>query len=188
MVMLQEVRRRADEFDILHFHLDLMHFPFFEDIAGRTVTTLHGRLDIKGLAEAYRSWPHFPMVAISQDQRRPLPFLNWAATIHHGIPVERYHFERNPQGGYLAFSDVHLPPKKARIVPSQWRKPQGMRLRIAAKVDTADRAYFHEVIEPELDHPLIEFIGEISDAEKSDFLASSRGPFCFPSTGRNRSA
>jgi glycosyltransferase involved in cell wall biosynthesis len=174
MVMLHEVRRRAHEFDLLHFHVDLVHFPFFADIARRTVTTVHGRLDIKGLAEAYHCWPHFPVVAISQDQRRPLPFINWAGTVHHGIPVERYRFQRQPRGGYLAFLG-RISPEKGPDRAIALAKAAGMRLRIAAKVDVADRAYFHEVIEPQLDHPLIEFIGEISDAEKSDFLGEALG-------------
>src|SRR6185503_8462786 len=84
LAMLHEVRLRAEEFDVLHFHVDLVHFPFFEELAPRTLTTLHGRLDLEDLAEAYRRWPDYPLVSISRDQRRPLPLANWLATVHHG--------------------------------------------------------------------------------------------------------
>lgn len=102
LCMLHEVRRRAHEFDVLHFHVDLLHFPFFEDMAGRTLTTLHGRLDIADLPGAYMRWNQFPLVSISRHQRRPLPFANWFATIPHGLEETPYAFEPNP-GGYLAF-------------------------------------------------------------------------------------
>jgi hypothetical protein len=101
--MLHEVRRRADEFDVLHFHVDLLHFPLFEDCAERTLTTLHGRLDLKDLAEAYRCWPRFPLVSISDHQRRPLRFANWRGTVYHGMPRRLYPFSRRASGGYLAF-------------------------------------------------------------------------------------
>ena len=91
--MLDEVRQRADEFDILHFHIDLLHFPFFQDTPWRTLTTLHGRLDMKDLPQAYACWPQFPLVSISDHQRRPLPAANWAGTVHHGVPTELYEYQ-----------------------------------------------------------------------------------------------
>jgi hypothetical protein len=94
--MLHELHRRADEFDVLHFHVDLVHFPFFEEMADRTLTTLHGRLDLKDLPEAYRRWPDYPLVSISGDQRRPLPLANWTATVPHGVRGDLYRFTAAP--------------------------------------------------------------------------------------------
>jgi glycosyltransferase involved in cell wall biosynthesis len=169
--MLAEVRRRADEFDMIHFHTDMIHFPFFDRRARRTVTTLHGRLDLKDLAGVYQRWPQFPLVSISDDQRRALPFVNWAATVQHGIAQAAYDF--SPQGqGYLAFLG-RISPEKRPDRAIAIAKATGRRLKIAAKVDPADLTYFEEEIEPLLDHPRIEFIGEIGGAEKSAFLGGA---------------
>ena len=171
LVQLAEVRRRAQEFDVLHFHTDMIHFPFFEDIAERTLTTLHGRLDMKDLPEVYRRWRTFPLVSISYDQRRPLGFANWAGTVHHGLKADLY--RPSLQGrGYLAFLGRISPekrPDRAIAVATRMGKP----LRIAAKVDRADQVYFDEKIEPLLHHPLVEYIGEIGDERKSEFLGGA---------------
>lgn len=171
LIMLDEVRQRADEFDVLHFHIDLMHFPFFEAMAGRTLTTLHGRLDLKGLDEFYERWPQFPLVSISDSQRRPLPDANWAGTVLHGVRTDLFKFSRAPNG-YLAFLG-RMSPEKRPDRAIELAKRIGKPLKIAAKVDTADRRYFHEQIEPLLDHPLIEFVGEIGDEKKSAFLGGA---------------
>jgi glycosyltransferase involved in cell wall biosynthesis len=168
---LAEVRRRAAEFDVIHFHTDMIHFPFFDRQAGKTVTTLHGRLDLKDLSGVYQRWPQFPLVSISDDQRRPLPFANWVATVQHGVTAAFYRFSPRAQG-YLAFLG-RISPEKRPDRAIAIAKATGKRLKIAAKVDAADRAYFEEKIEPLLDHPLIEFIGEIGDAEKSAFLGGA---------------
>src|SRR5262245_32737681 len=97
LTQLAEVRRRAREFDVIHFHTDTIHFPMFEDMAERTLTTLHGRLDLKDLPEVYRRWPQFQLVSISDDQRRPLPDANWAATVHHGICEDLFRPGQDPQ-------------------------------------------------------------------------------------------
>ena len=110
--MLHEVRRRSSEFDVIHFHVDLLQFPLFNDIASRTLTTLHGRLDLKDLPEAYRCWPAFPLVSISDHQRRPLRFANWAGTVHHGLPADRFAFSPRASGGYLAFLGRISPEKR----------------------------------------------------------------------------
>ena len=171
--MLDEVRRRQDEFDVLHFHIDLLHFPFFEDNAERTLTTIHGRLDIKDLAGAYARWPRYRLASISDRQRVPLPDGNWAATVQHGLPAELYRVPPNSDHGYLAFLGRISPEKRAdRAIAAAIRS--GTRLKIAAKIDGVDRAYFHDRIEPLLDNPLIEFIGEIGDAEKSEFLGNAK--------------
>lgn len=168
---LAEVRRRAAEFDVIHFHTDMIQFPMFEDMPEKTITTLHGRLDLKDLPAVYRRWPQYPLVSISDDQRRPLPFANWAATVHHGMSTELYRFNPTPKG-YLAFLGRISPekrPDRAIAIATAAGRP----LKIAAKVDNADRAYFEEVIHPLLDNPLVDFIGEIGDGAKSDFLGGA---------------
>jgi len=168
---LAEVRRRAGEFDVIHFHTDMIHFPFFEHEPQRTVTTLHGRLDLKDLPEVYRRWNQFPLVSISTDQRRPIPKANWMGTVHHGVASELYRY--SPQSsGYLAFLG-RISPEKRPDRAIEIAKRAGRPLRIAAKVDRVDQAYFEEKIEPLLHHPLIEFVGEIGDDRKSEFLGGA---------------
>lgn len=168
---LAEVRRRAAEFDVIHFHTDMLQFPMFEAVAGRTVTTLHGRLDLKDLPEVYSRWRQYPLVSISDSQRAPLPDANWAATVHHGMTADLFRFSAVPNG-YLAFLGRISPekrPDRAIAIAGAAGKP----LRIAAKVDHADETYFEDQIEPLLDNPLVAFVGEIGDAEKSDFLGGA---------------
>ena len=171
LTMLHEVRRRAAEFDVIHFHVDPLHLPLFENMAERTVTTMHGRLDLKDLPELYRRWPQFPLVSISNDQRRPLPQASWLDTIYHGLPLDLLEPCFAPPG-YLAFLG-RISPEKGPDRAIEIAKRAGLPLKIAAKVDAADRAYFHNVVEPLLDHPLVEWIGEIGDAEKSRFLGEA---------------
>jgi glycosyltransferase involved in cell wall biosynthesis len=170
--MMHEVRRRAHEFDVIHFHVDLIHFPFFEDIARRTVTTLHGRLDMKDLPEAYRRWEQYPLVSISDHQRRPLPLNNWISTVQHGLPPELYRVAAQPEGDYLAFLG-RISPEKRPDRAIAIAKRAGLKLKIAAKVDATDRAYFAQVIEPLLLDHSVEFVGEIDDAEKPRFLGNA---------------
>ena len=171
--MLHEVRRRRDEFDVLHFHVDLIHFPLFEDCPDRTLTTLHGRLDLKDLPDTYRRWPHFPLVSISDHQRKPLRFAHWAGTVHHGLPETLYPFTDAPRGDYLAFLGRISPEKRPDRAIAIARQA-GMPLKIAAKVDLADRTYFQDEIKPLLrDNPHVEFVGEIGDREKPAFLGNA---------------
>ena len=171
LFQLAEVRRRAPEFDVIHFHTDMIHFPMFEDMPERTLTTLHGRLDLKDLPPVYDRWSQFPLVSISDHQRRPLARASWAATVHHGMSAELYDF--SPRGqGYLAFLGRISPekrPDRAIAIAAAANRP----LRIAAKVDNADRAYFEDEIEPLLHDPLIDFVGEIGDRQKSAFLGGA---------------
>ncbi len=172
LAMLAEVRRRADEFDVLHFHTDLLQFPMFEDIAERTITTLHGRLDLKDLPGVYRRWTNYPLVSISDDQRKPISFANWIGTVHHGLPSELLTFHLRSEG-YLAFLG-RISPEKRPDRAIEIARRSGKPLKIAAKVDAADRAYWSEVIEPMIRaEPLVEFIGEIGDADKSAFLGGA---------------
>ncbi len=171
LAMLHEVRRRAREFDVLHFHIDLLHFPLFERIASRTLTTLHGRLDLVDLAEMYRRWPQFPLISISDAQRRPLAFANWLATVHHGVPCDLLDFSPRHRG-YLAFVG-RISPEKRPDRAIEIARAVGLPLRIAAKVDAADATYFREVIEPLLPGGHVEFLGEIDDAGKNDLLGGA---------------
>ena len=178
---LGEVRRRAAEFDVIHFHTDMIQFPMFEGLAQKTLTTLHGRLDLKDLAEVYRRWPQFPLVSISDDQRRPLPFANWAATVHHGMSTELYRFSPRSQG-YLAFLG-RISPEKRPDRAMAIATAAGRRLKIAAKVDNADRAYFESEIKPLLSLSHVEFIGEIDDTQKPAFLSGAKAlifPIAWP--------
>ena len=142
--------------------------------SGRPVTTLHGRLDLKDLPETYARWRDYPLVSISDDQRAPLPEANWLATIPHGLAESIYTFNPAPrQPAYLAFLG-RISPEKRPDRAIAIAKRAGLPLKIAAKVDAVDTAYFHEVIEPLLDHPLVEFVGEIGDSEKSAFLGNAQ--------------
>ena len=173
LALLHEVRRHACEFDILHFHIDLLHFPLFEPLAARTLTTLHGRLDIVDLPQVYERWPMFPLISISDRQRVHLPDANWYATVHHGISGKSYRYSACPEGDYLAFLG-RLSPEKRPDRAIEIAKASGVPIRLAAKVDDVDRAYFEQHIRPILDHPLVSFVGEIGDDEKSDFLGHAR--------------
>ena len=172
MVMLDRVRRRAQEFDVLHFHIDYLHFPLFRDLAARTLTTQHGRLDLPDLPVAYRAFPEFPLVSISDDQRSPCPDWSWLRTVHHGLPLDLYPFSPLPRGGYLAFLGRICPEKRPDHAIEIARRT-GLPLKIAAKVDRVDQAYFDEVIRPLLRDPLIEFVGEIGEQEKAAFLGDA---------------
>lgn len=172
MAMLAEVLRRADDFDIIHFHTDMIHFPFFERMADKTITTLHGRLDLKDLAGVYRRWPEFGLVSISDDQRRPLPGANWKATVHHGMPAELYGFAPQSEG-YLAFLG-RISPEKRPDRAIEIAAKLGKTLKIAAKVDAADKVYWETVIRPLIEaNPNVEFVGEIGDSQKSAFLGGA---------------
>ena len=172
MSMLWDVRRRAHEFDVIHFHTDMLHFPFFEDMAAKTLTTLHGRLDLKDLPGVYWRWNQFPLVSISDDQRSPIRFANWAGTVHHGMRADLYKPNYEP-GRYLAFLGRISPEKRPDRAIAIARR-LGLRLKIAAKIDAADRAYWEAEIEPLVrGNPLVEFVGEIGDAEKSAFLGGA---------------
>lgn len=172
LVMLHDVRRRAHEFDIIHFHVDLLQQPLFESIQERTLTTMHGRLDLPDFMPIYEAFADMPFVSISDSQRNPMPATtNWVATIHHGLPPNLIPFN-NGAGGYLAFLGRICPDKRLdRAI--EIAKRIGMPLRVAAKIDPVDRKYFEDVIEPMLQDPLIEFVGEVGDAGKAEFLGNA---------------
>jgi len=173
IMMLEQVRQRAHEFDVIHFHIDLLHFPLIREFADRTVTTTHGRLDLIDLAPFYRMFPDIPLVSISDDQRKPIADANWIGTIHHGLPKNLLPFRPQPTGGYLAFLG-RISPEKRPDRAIEIAAKAGMPLRMAAKVDKADQAYWDEVIKPLVDaHPNVEFIGEINESEKAGFLGNA---------------
>lgn len=164
------------EFDIIHSHLDFLAFPVARRCPSPVVTTIHGRLDLPELALVYREFAEHPLVSISDAQRKPVAWANWLGTVYHGLPRDLYRFQ--PRAGqYLAFLG-RISPEKCPDQAIALAKATGIPLRIAAKVDPADEDYFHAKIEPLLDHPLIEFIGEISDAEKNDFLGEALALVC----------
>src|SRR5580693_5421983 len=171
MLMLDKVRERADEFDILHFHIDLFHFPLFRALAARTLTTLHGRQDLGDLKPFYSRFGEMPLVSISNDQRKPLPHANFVATIQHGIPagLHRPSFE---QGGYLAFLG-RISPEKRPDRAIRIARAAGIPLKIAAKVDKVDDDYYRKEILPLINGPGVEFIGEINEHEKTKFLGEA---------------
>jgi glycosyltransferase involved in cell wall biosynthesis len=173
--MIDEVRRRSDEFDILHFHTDLLHFPVVRDCAGRAVTTLHGRLDLPDLKPLYSAFSDIPLVSISREQRRPLPRrLNWVGNVYHGLPKDLLPFKPVPAGNYLAFVGRISPEKRPdRAIRIALRA--GLPLKIAAKIDKVDQAYWDNVVSPLVKaHPQVEFIGEIDERQKADFLGNAR--------------
>ncbi len=170
--MLHGIRERADEFDVLHFHIDLLPLPIFEELAHKCVFTLHGRQDKQDLPRAYRRWSRYPLVSISDHQRLPLPWANWWQTIPHGMPTALLTPPARPRGDYLAFLG-RLSPEKRPDRAIEIARRAGLPLRIAAKVDTADRRYFHETIEPLLADGGVEFVGEIDDAGKPEFLGNA---------------
>jgi len=172
LAMLHDVRGRADRFDVLHFHTDILHFPLFEDLSAKTVTTLHGRLDLPDLAGVFERWRNYPLVSISLDQRTPLPEANWIASVGHGLPLELYPPPVSAGGSYLAFVGRIAPEKRPDRAIRVARRA-GMTLKIAAKVDAADARYFNEVIEPMLDEPHVEFLGELAEPEKRALLAGA---------------
>lgn len=175
LAMLHEVRQRHEDFDVIHVHLShFIHFPIFEALAAKVVTTPHGRLDYADLAGAYECWPDFPMISISMRQRKPLLKANWTANIYHGLPIELFPpvSGEPPKEPYLAFlgrmSRAKRPDRAIEIA-----RRVGMKIRMAAKVGTDDRAYYEEEIEPLLAGGDVEFVGEVDEAGKLDFLSGA---------------
>jgi glycosyltransferase involved in cell wall biosynthesis len=176
VLLVERVLEEKDNFDLIHFHIDYLHYPRsrYEDIP--TLTTLHGRLDIPDLVPLYQKFRDMPVVSISDSQREPLPWLNWQQTVYHGLPVDslKFHAQR---GKYLAFLG-RTSPEKGLDQAIAIARQAGIELKIAAKIDRADAAYFDAVIKPLLKEPGIEFVGEIGHSEKSDFLGGAMALLC----------
>jgi glycosyltransferase involved in cell wall biosynthesis len=170
-VMLERVFQRAGEFDIIHFHVDYLHFPLSRREAVTHVTTLHGRLDIFDLVPLYQEFREMPVISISNGQREPLPWANWQATVYHGLPADIYRFHPEP-GSYLAFLG-RISPEKRVDRAIEIAKQVGMPPKIPAKIDRVDQDYFEAEIAPLLSNSLVEFVGEIGDKEKDEFLGNA---------------
>jgi glycosyltransferase involved in cell wall biosynthesis len=173
LVMLEKVYQLAAEFDVIHFHSGYLHFPLSRAYRARDLTTLHGRLDIADLEPIYREFSKAPLVSISDAQRLPLPWAGWLGTVYHGLPQDLYAFQPKT-GKYLAFlgriAAEKRPDRAIRIA-----QRAGLPLKIAAKVDPADRAYYQDQIKPMIDQAgsSVEFIGEVGEKEKNEFLGNA---------------
>jgi glycosyltransferase involved in cell wall biosynthesis len=182
MLMLDKVRSRAADFDVLHFHIDHFHFPIFRHLPIPTLTTLHGRQDHRDCLPFFAGFSDMPLVSISDAQRAPLPHANFFATIHHGIPLTLHEASYRAKGGYVAFMG-RISPEKGPDDAIRIATSLGIPLKIAAKVDKVDEPYFREVVEPMLSAEGVEFIGEISEKEKGPFLRDAVAllfPICWP--------
>ena len=172
ILLLEQVGQAADRFDVIHFHVDYLHFPLSRLKKWPQVTTLHGRLDLPDLPPLYEEFSEMPVISISDAQRRPLPRARWMDTVYHGLPPDLYGYRSTP-GEYLAFLGRISPEKRVdRAIEIAGRA--GLPLKIAAKVDPADRTYFEESIRPLLTASHVEFLGEISEEEKGSFLGNAR--------------
>lgn len=171
-IMMDMVMQTARSFDVIHFHTDVLQLALVRECRTPCVSTAHGRLDIPDLKSLFSCFPGHPMVSISSSQRAPLPWLNWRATVHHGLPLGLYSLHAQPQD-YFAFVGRISPEKRAdRAI--EIAHACGTPLRIAAKVDPADQEYFESVIKPLLDDPLVSYEGEIGDEAKNDFIGNAR--------------
>jgi glycosyltransferase involved in cell wall biosynthesis len=171
IVMLENVRQRCEEFDLLHFHLDYYPFSLFSRQRTPFITTLHGRLDLPEHQPVFKTFARTPLVSISNAQRRPIHQANWVRTIYHGVP-ERLLLPRPVKPGYLAVLG-RIAPEKSVDRAIRIARRCGIPLKIAAKVDRVDQDYYEEVIKPLLDPSLVEYVGEITDQEKSEFLSGA---------------
>jgi glycosyltransferase involved in cell wall biosynthesis len=173
VMQLEQVRSRADEFDVLHFHGNLLHFPLTRALQRQTLTTLHGPLNLPDFIKFFTAFPGSPLVSISDAQRQPMPTANWLATIPHGLPSDLLPFNASSTGGYLAFLGRISPEKRPdRAIEIAARV--GMPLKIAAKIDDADASYWSDVIRPMIERtPQVEFVGEINEKQKAAFLGNA---------------
>lgn len=176
-VLLETVARHAEQFDVIHSHIDWLHLPLLVRLGVPFITTLHGRLDLPGLDRVVASFPDSPLVSISNNQRLPLGEANWLGTVYHGLPVEsmRPSFER---GSYLAFLG-RLTSEKGPETAIRIARASGMPLRIAAKIPRGERGYFKQQLEPQVDGKSVQLVGEVNDATKESFLAGA-GALLFP--------
>jgi glycosyltransferase involved in cell wall biosynthesis len=176
-VMLEEVLDRADQFDMIHFHVDYMHFPLSKLSGLVHLTTLHGRLDSPDLVPLYRKYKNMPVISISRNQRKPLPWVNWVGNVYHGLPEDLLPLGEG-RGNYLAFLG-RISPEKRVDRAIEIAKALNMPLKIAAKVDRSDRPYYEREIKHLLNTPNVEFVGEINEQQKGEFLGNAYA-YLFP--------
>jgi glycosyltransferase involved in cell wall biosynthesis len=171
IAMLHDVVELADQFDVVHFHIDYVHFPSARQACLPSLTTLHGRLDIPDLVPVFRRFPDMRLVSISEAQRKPIPWASWIGTVHHGLP--RHLLDAGAGGGgYLAFLG-RVSPEKRLDRAIRIARRVGLPLRIAAKIEKIDLAYYESVVKPMLTLPGVEFVGEIGEREKARFLGDA---------------
>lgn len=171
LLMLEQLYDRFEDFDVLHFHIDYLHYPLSRLHPALHLTTLHGRLDIPDLVPLYTEYRDIPVVSISDAQRLPLSWINWRGTVYHGLPADLLSF--NPQGGdYLAFLG-RISPEKGLEAAVEIARRTGIKLKVAAKVDKVDLPYYEEQIKPLIDGAFVEYIGEIGEGEKEEFLGNA---------------
>ena len=172
---LEEVRRRAHAFDVLHFHIDQLHYPLLRAMGldRCSVTTLHGRLDLPDLHVVYQAFADLPLVSISDAQRRPMPPVNWVGTVSHGLPTALLPFNGHPQGGYLAFLG-RISPEKRPDLAIEIATRAGLPLKMSAKIDAVDRPYWEQQVKPRIAaSSQVDFIGEIDEGAKANFLGNA---------------
>lgn len=172
ILLLERVRQSAEQFDVIHFHVDYLHYSLSRMNEWAHVTTLHGRLDLPDLQPLYREFDDIPVISISNAQRKPVPQAHWEETVYHGLPPTAYSAYTEP-GDYLAFLG-RISPEKRVDYAIEIAERAGRPLKIAAKVDPVDEEYFETSIRPMLDRPHVEFIGEIGEGEKNEFLGRAR--------------
>lgn len=171
VLQLEQVQQRLSEFDVVHYHVDHIHFPLAKRTNVAHITTSHGRMNLPEYEALFSEFKDIPMVSISDSQRRPLPWANWIGTVYHGLPTSLYRFQKQ-EGKYLAFLGRISPEKRVdRAIAIA--KQAGIPLKIAAKIARPDQEYYEKEIRHLMDDPLVEFIGEIGDEEKSDFLGNA---------------
>ncbi|MCO6431980.1 MAG: glycosyltransferase family 4 protein [Deltaproteobacteria bacterium] len=170
--MAELAARHSDRFDIIHSHIDYLAFMLFRRLPIATVTTLHGRLDIPDSYAVYNEFGELPLVSISDSQRDPVPALNWINTVHHGLPRDSFSFSPSPEN-YVAFVG-RISPEKRLDRAIKIACAAGVPLVIGAKVDRSDQQYFEDKIEPLLGHPLVRYLGELSETEKTKLLSGAK--------------
>jgi glycosyltransferase involved in cell wall biosynthesis len=172
LLLINEVIKRASEFDLIHSHIDYLLFPFLRGKRLRSLHTLHGRLDLPDLAPIYDEFWEIPVVSISDNQRKPLPMAHWFATVHHGLPANLYSFVEKPADYFLFLGRIcpEKRPDRAIEIANRTKK----KLVIAAKIDPVDKKYFAEQIEPMLKSPYVDFIGEVTEDEKNELIGKAR--------------
>jgi glycosyltransferase involved in cell wall biosynthesis len=172
LIELEQLYRQRSRFDVIHFHIDQLQYPLARRYGTPHVTTMHGRLDIRDLEYLYKEFPEAPVVSISDAQRRPLPWLNWRGTVYHGLPSDLFRFHEHPQD-YVAFLG-RVSPEKGLAPAIEIARRAGLPLKVAAKIDVADRDFFEQDIRPLLDDPLVSFMGEVGGTDKEELLGNAR--------------
>jgi glycosyltransferase involved in cell wall biosynthesis len=173
ILMLERIRRAARDFDILHFHIDYVHFPVSRHLGVPHITTLHGRLNIKDLSPLYDEFTDMPVVSISNSQRAPLPQANWVGNVYHGLPPDLFSPRLDAPGDYLVFIGRISPEKRVDRAVEIARRAK-LPLRVAAKISRVDETYFHDEIAPLFEEPFVQFLGEVTDAQKGPLIAGAR--------------